>query len=294
MVTPVWETQGATGTDIQNFGLPTTFAPLFPAASITPSTSCSLQSDATTTIGGIALDRGTEFTLRSFASGVLELELRGQASVDIALRGDPSRRTLIRCGALERALPISEGTSFLVAPLSIDSPLVIRLRGLVPDSSQTTFGFADPIQANAISFTVDRYMRDGQAPYRSGIRSGSVRVKGTDGERKLRLAEPLRLEEVVGWVTSLQVVKNNISITFEGTASTIRAGMTGFEEDLKPSLLSYLKSLHLLEITTGTSGLVLFSIALLSLFRKATPNEHSNAKLPDAPGPPPHTGGVRE
>ena len=74
----------------------------------------------------------------------------------------------------------------------------------------------------------------------SGIRSGTVTVSETGEKFTLREKDHLHLEEPAGIIQEMEIGSDGLRIAFEVRVKRASFGVTGFEENLVPTWLSYL------------------------------------------------------
>jgi hypothetical protein len=89
-----------------------------------------------------------------------------------------------------------------------------------------------------ISFAKETY--DSETPFASGIMKGSVTVLSTGEKLPLQEGSRLRLEGTEGIISRLAIGPEGSTLIFEGAVRSAIIGPSGFERQLKPSLLDYL------------------------------------------------------
>jgi hypothetical protein len=73
----------------------------------------------------------------------------------------------------------------------------------------------------------------------SGIRSGTVTVSETGEKFTLREKDQLYLDEPAGLIQEMEIGADGLRISFEARVKKASLGVTGFEENLVPTWLSY-------------------------------------------------------
>jgi hypothetical protein len=74
----------------------------------------------------------------------------------------------------------------------------------------------------------------------SGIESGTVTIGETGEKAELQARDQLYLESFTGIVQELELGPDALRLSFKGRAKKVSVGVTGFEENLAPTWLSYL------------------------------------------------------
>jgi hypothetical protein len=81
----------------------------------------------------------------------------------------------------------------------------------------------------------------GEGPaFISGIRSGTLTVSETDAKFTLRERDHLSLDLTSGIIQELELGSDVLRVSFEARARKVSRGVTGFEQNLAPTWLSYI------------------------------------------------------
>jgi hypothetical protein len=242
---------------------------------------CTLSGAGRIELRSISLDRNAQLTIRAERSAGLVLVLQGNGGIELQLSG--ARDILVvGCGMADAwHLPVEGATSFRAAPRSQAAPLVLRLLG---NADSAAFSVSDPVEVAGLGFTVARSAQTDLERFRSSILSGSLRLKGVPHEFELRPAEPLRLTSFQGHITSLHATQTDVRASVLGGATSVSVGPRGFEEELKPSLFIYAKSLHLLELVSSAWGILLISLVVLGIWKRTPHDQNAKSNMPPSAG----------
>jgi hypothetical protein len=238
---------------------------------------CALSSEAAVELRSISLDRDAELTIRAESGSGLTLVIRGSGGLELQVAAT-SDILAIGCGTTEpRHLSLDGATSLRAAPRGPAAPLVLKLVGR---SGGVRFSIVDPIEAAGLAFTVNRVAEMDSDRFRSSIRSGKIRLRGVPDEVELRPTEPLRLASFQGHLTELNATEEGVRISALGEASSVSIGPRGFEEELKPSLLGFARSLHLLDIISSAWGVLLVSVFVWGVWKRSSHEEAAATSKP--------------
>ena len=96
------------------------------------------------------------------------------------------------------------------------------------------------IRINKLSFFREESGADAGSFFISGIESGTVTVGDTGEKIALNEKDQLYLESPIGIIQELELGPDTLRLSFKGRAKKASFGVTGFEENLVPTWLSYL------------------------------------------------------
>jgi hypothetical protein len=96
------------------------------------------------------------------------------------------------------------------------------------------------IPVNKISFLREESGADKGSFFISGIESGTVTVGDTGEKVQLKEKDHLYLESATGVIQELELSSDALRLSFKGRAKKASVGVTGSEENLVPTWLSYL------------------------------------------------------
>ena len=96
------------------------------------------------------------------------------------------------------------------------------------------------MQVSGLSFFDERSSGTGELAFASQIERGTLTLTDADEQLTLSRGAALRLGDAHGIVSEMQVGKEGLHITFEGTVATVALGRGDFDHNIKPSLLEWL------------------------------------------------------
>ncbi len=96
------------------------------------------------------------------------------------------------------------------------------------------------IPINKLSLVREESGADERSFFISGIDSGTVTVGDTGEKVALKEKDQLYLESATGVIQELELGPDALRLSFKGRAKKVSVGVTGFEENLAPTWLSYL------------------------------------------------------
>lgn len=180
--------------------------------------------------------RGT-FTFLSNPSATiyilsLNASLRGQLQISsnpaVSAGDEPSRQTALRTSHFEVPGTISfydDGHPRIPARIRLGTKDKITWRN---------------IPVNKLSFSRGDGSADEGSFFISGIQSGTVTLGDTGEKVALQEKDQLYLESPTGLIQELELGPDALRLSFKGRTKKASIGVTGFEENLTPTWLSYL------------------------------------------------------
>jgi hypothetical protein len=182
------------------------------------------------TLSNLTVLQAPSSTIYMFGTGA---PIRGQAHVKGAasiLTGDnsSSHRTLSKS-------------------INFEVPATFRFysEGIGGTPAQLRFSLKDKIvlrdiSVQSLSFSREESDSSESPTFVSGISSGTITIGQTSEKIILNEADRLHFGPLVGTITEMEIGPKLIRLSFEGRSQAISMGTAGFEQNLVPTLLSYL------------------------------------------------------
>jgi hypothetical protein len=180
--------------------------------------------------------------------GVLTVSRSSDGGVDIAVLGAPFTGDIDVTGAVLASTDSGAGASLPAETFPEDQPPARfgfqydgrgPVSALLHDRPRDSL-VLEEMQVSGLSFFDERSSSTGESAFASQIERGTLTLTDADEQLTLSRGAALRLGDAHGIVSEMQVGKEGLHITFEGTVATAALGRGDFDHNIKPSLLEWL------------------------------------------------------
>jgi hypothetical protein len=197
----------------------------------------------------LRLGRGAQVTLLE-VNGDLEIRLSGNATADLTVAG-PVRAEDAIGNSSEALFDLPEIVTLKPRPGAVPLRLILAAP---PANAAVSF---DGIYVEQLALTQDRPTDNPDAPFRTDVKSGKLRLIDIARDRDLRAGEPMRLDNLDAYLNAIAIANSSIKVELAGHAGRIVFGPPGFTDDITPTVLQHLVSQETLKLLWGTGAILL-------------------------------------
>lgn len=211
-----------------------------------------------TVLQSLRVGAGSAIELRLQQGDGMDLVMRGSASLDIELVQEGGELRVVGAdGAVLAPARIGEPAEIVAAARQPTDRMRLRLPTPTRDAPLVLL---EDLRISALSFGRERGGHDDRLPFRSAVTGGTLRMQDIGRSVTLQPGDPIWLEDFDGIVTSLRVDEGGIRLHVLGTAARVAVGPPDFEEELTPTMLTYLYNREGLKALWGSFLFVLAAL----------------------------------